>query len=148
LIDPNEGVKVDPRVRGALRAVESEEDVRDVSGLGHRYDSAGDARVWRGGPFGERFADHVSVKTPFRVGEEDPSILVERFLELGDVVVIEAVDVELDDADDLVVVGGHGSHCGAPSVMVMLYRRTMQFVLSSRACPRTRPLGCGTQVAS
>src|SRR5690242_20123536 len=60
-INSNQRVEVDPRFRGALRAVESEEDVCDVASLSHRDDSAGDARVRRGGPSGERFANQVFV---------------------------------------------------------------------------------------
>jgi hypothetical protein len=41
---------------------------------------------------------------------------VERFLEFGDVAAAEAVDVKLNRADNLAMIGGYGSHIPAPSI--------------------------------
>jgi hypothetical protein len=51
------------------------------------------------------------MKAAAGIDEEDPGVFVKRLRELGDIVVIETIDIELHNADDLVVVissRGHG----------------------------------------
>src|SRR5258708_29874759 len=103
----------------AADVVEPQQHRGDVARLAHRNNPARDVLIRRSGPLLERVANEVFVEGTLGVGEKDPSVLVERLLELVGVAVVEAVDVKLNNSDDLIIIGRGGGHCDAPSVRVI-----------------------------
>jgi len=51
------------------------------------------------------------MKSAVGVDVEDPSVLVKRFFEFADIIVIECIDVETHHSNDRVVIIGSRGHC-------------------------------------
>jgi hypothetical protein len=108
-VDPKQRMEVDPRARQIRDIVKSEEDTGNVARLSHRDNSA-DNVDFGSDPLFETVDEECFVKGALIVGEENPGVLVEGLPKLVNVALVEAVDVELDDSDDLVGIGRCGSH--------------------------------------
>ena len=99
-VDPQQIVEVEPFVGPTL---EAELDRGSIAHLRHRDKPTHDATAWRRSPPFEALANQVFVQAAFRIDEEDPGVFVKSLLELADIIVIESIDVELHNANDLVV---------------------------------------------
>src|SRR5438876_957597 len=97
---------------GSVRSDTSSNPSRtlDVASLGYRDDSPCDpGRRWSG-PRLERVGDELLTESAIRVCEKDPGVVVECFLELGDVAVVESVHIQLNDSNDGVVIRRTSTH--------------------------------------
>jgi hypothetical protein len=94
-------VQVYPPVRQVVGIVETEKNRGNIAGLGDRVNRAYDPLGWRCGPFLEGVSDETLVQSALTVGEEDPRVFVKGPLELVDIAVVKAVDVQLDNPNDV-----------------------------------------------
>src|SRR5271163_3805636 len=109
-IDPQQIVEVDIPAGLVRGPVPADLDRSCVSDLSDRDEATDDAPTGRRSPPLEALGDQVFMKDSVRLDIEDPRVLVKRLLELADIIVVETVDVELHDANDLVVVVCSRSH--------------------------------------
>jgi hypothetical protein len=126
-VDPQQRVEVNKGARRVYAIVPPEEDAGHIPRLRHRNDAALDVSISRGPPL-ETVSEEIFVEDPISVGEKNPRILVEGLLEFVHVA-FPAVDVQMDHADDFVIIGRrgsgwrgsgcHGSHEDPPSAWGM-----------------------------
>src|ERR1700722_11866258 len=111
-IDPDQIVEVDPYVRRNRGSIPDDLRRSDVSHLGHRDDPTHDVPARRRGPMGEVLADWILGQSAIGVDVKDPGVVMKSLFEFSNIIVIEAVDVEVHHANDFVVI--FGSHRSLP----------------------------------
>jgi hypothetical protein len=108
-VDPVQVVKIDPPVRLVLE-VKAELDGCGIPRLSNRDEPAHHAPTGRGSPVLKALGDQILMKDALGVDVENPGAFIEGFFEFPDIVVVESIDVELNNANDLVIVIGSCSH--------------------------------------
>ncbi|MGA7264667.1 MAG: hypothetical protein WBX30_27795, partial [Stellaceae bacterium] len=87
-VDPQQIVEVEPFIGPAL---EAKVDRGSIAHLRHRYNSTLDAFPRRRSPVLKALRDQILVKGAFGVDEEDPGVLMKRFFEFVNIIIINSV---------------------------------------------------------
>jgi hypothetical protein len=103
-VDAKQRVQVYPPVRQVVGIVETEKNRGNIASLSHRDNPSHDPLGRRCGPFLEGVSDETLVHSAVTVGEENPRIFVKGPLELVDIAVVKAVDVQLDNPNDVLAI--------------------------------------------
>src|SRR5579863_9273496 len=112
-VDPQQVMEIYPPLPLVRSTIPTDLNRCGVADLRHGNEAADDAPAGRRRPFLKALGDRAMIKGAVGVDIEHPGVFVKGFLELGDVVVVKSIDVELHHADDRVVVVGPLRHQSA-----------------------------------